>query len=282
MPRSCPPGSVRPIALCLGGMDPSAGAGLLRDVMTLATLGIHPMAIATAETIQNGQSCTEIRPPGDPLPCLEALAPHLAGARAWGAKLGLCALDEPAFAALSARVAQLEPTVRIWDPILAPTAGVGLHSSAQLRAMARILLGSGGWVVSPNLPEAAAMANLGMEARGSLALEAVATDPQALAAPFLDLGASAVWLKGGHSLGGELEDFWITPGTVQSLGRFPRLPGERRGTGCTLASAWLGYRLLGLPDIKAAVAAARFLRDRWEPPVQPGGYGRPCFPPGAP
>ncbi len=60
-------------------MDPSGGAGLLRDVMTLAALGVHPMAVCTADTVQNGLACESIRPPADPLPALEALAPHLAG-----------------------------------------------------------------------------------------------------------------------------------------------------------------------------------------------------------
>jgi hydroxymethylpyrimidine/phosphomethylpyrimidine kinase len=229
------------------------------------------MAICTAETVQNGAACAAIRAPADPLPCLEALAPHLAG-QPWGVKLGLCALDDASFAALAARIAALGPAVRIWDPILAPTAGVGLHSSSRLRAMAATLLATGAWVVCPNLVEAAALAGT----------SGTAHDPAGLARPFLDLGAAAVWLKGGHGQGPEVEDFWITPGSVLSLGRSPRLAGDRRGTGCTLASAWLAWRLRGLDGPAAAAAAARFLRERWEPPVRPGGFGRPCFAPGAP
>lgn len=262
-------GAAPPLALCLGGMDPSAGAGLLRDVMTLAALGVHPMAICTADTVQNGQGCSAIRPPADPLAALETLAPHLTGS--WGVKLGMSALDERGFAALAARVTALAPMARIWDPVQAPTSGVGLHSPARLRTMAAALLGAGGWVVCPNLPEAAAFSGL---------------DPAAgradLARPFLELGAAAVWLKGGHGGGPTVEDSWITPGQVLSLGEAMRLPGERRGTGCVLASAWLAWRLRGLPGPEAAAAAARFLRERWEPSFRPGGFGRPCFAPEAP
>lgn len=270
-----------PLALCLGGMDPSGGAGLLRDVMTLAGLGVHPMAICTAETIQNGRACTAILPPADPLPRLEALAPHLEGRDPWGVKLGLCALEPGVLAGLVARVAALNPLARIWDPILAPTAGVGLHTGPRLRRLAETILGTGGWVVSPNLPEAIALAGHGAAPvpAGEPLPEAACAD---LARPFLDLGAVAVWLKGGHAQGREVEDVWITREGVLSLGRAPRLPGDRRGTGCALASAWLGWRLLGLPGPEAAVAAARHLRERWDPPVTPGGYGRPCFGPGAP
>lgn len=258
-----------PLALCLGGLDPSAGAGLLRDVITLAGLGVYPMAVATCDTVQNGAGCQAIEPSPDPLPRLEALRPHLSGP--WGVKLGLCALPPGAFKALAALVEALGPAVRIWDPILAPTSGVGLHAPADLRTMARTLLAGGGWVVCPNLPEAAAMGGV-----------AVTEGPAALAGPLLDLGAEAVWLKGGHGQDHQVEDFWITPGAVLSLGRSPRLPGDRRGTGCTLASTWLALRLKGLDGATAATEAACHLRRHWEPAATPGGFGRPCFAPGAP
>ena len=252
-----------PLALCLGGLDPSGGAGLLRDVMTLAALGVYPMAVATCETVQNGAGCQAILAPQDPLAALEALRPHLGGH--WGVKLGMSALDPALFSALAVRLQALGPAVRIWDPILAPSFGVGLHQPADLRTMAGTLLPGGGWVVSPNLPEAAA---LGGRSQG---------DPATLAGPLLELGAAAVWLKGGHGQGEEVEDFWITAEGVLSLGRSPRLPGERRGTGCTLASAWLALRLQGQDGPTAAAGAAGFLRRHWNPCAIPGGYGRPCL-----
>ena len=66
-----------PLALCLGGLDPSGGAGLLRDVMTLAALGVHPMAVVHRRDGPERPGCLAIQPPRDPLPFLEALAPHL-------------------------------------------------------------------------------------------------------------------------------------------------------------------------------------------------------------
>lgn len=256
-----------PVALCLGGLDPSAGAGILRDVMTLAALGVHPMAVPTADTIQNGVACRAILAPADPFPALEALAPHLGGA--WGVKLGLCALAPEQLDRLARQLEAWKPAARIWDPILAPTAGVGLHSARGLADLADALLGVGDWVVAPNRVEASALAG---RPEGAA--------PEVLARPLLERGAAAVWLKGGHASGGEVEDFWITPAGVESLGRAPRLGGDRRGTGCTLASAWLGFRLLGQGGPEAARSAATFLRGRWEPGIVPGGAGRPCFAPG--
>ena len=265
------PPSAPPLALCLGGMDPSGGAGLIRDALTLSELGCQPMAVSLAETLQNGLACVRIEPPAlDSVQRLENLAPHLGGR--WGAKVSLCALDDRDFRRLCAILRQLAPPFRIWDPILAPSAGVGLHDGGDLRRMAAELLPMGGWVVSPNRGEAAAFAGLPPEAIGSASVESLST-------PWLDAGAEAVWLKGGHASGALVQDAWITKTGMQFLEETARLPGERRGTGCLLSAAWLGLRLRGLADADAALEAARWLRHRWERAFAPGGVGRPMFAP---
>lgn len=262
------PAIVPPLALCLGGMDPSGGAGILRDALTLAELGVHPMLISTSETLQNGFGCHRIGPPAmDPIEHLVCLTPHLSGD--WGVKLGLFPLGAAALKTLGRSLAALSPRVCIWDPILAPTRGVGLHSAGELRALAESLLVHPGWVVSPNRPEAEAFAGLGAEA-----------SPWDLAQPWLALGAKAVWLKGGHGEG-EVEDFWVTGEGAQSLGRCFRLPGERRGTGCTLAAAWVAFSLRGQEPATAARSAASWLRGRWERAFAPGNVGRALFAPEA-
>jgi len=258
-----------PVALCLGGVDPSGGAGLVRDVLTLSWQGAYPMIVPLAETIQNSMGCYAIETPGvSPLLSLEALRPHLVAA--WGVKIGLSALDSEAWSAVCALLWDLDPPIRIWDPILAPSFGVTHHDAPRLRRMAQALLAGGGWVVCPNLPEAKVLAGMSIEDTSS-------PDPQRLADPLLDMGARGVWLKGGHGGQTQVEDFWITPNGSVSLGAYSRLPGERRGTGCTLASAWLGYRLQGLDEIASALAAAAWIREQWNGAFAPGGVGRPCF-----
>jgi hydroxymethylpyrimidine kinase/phosphomethylpyrimidine kinase len=257
-----------PVALCLGGLDPSAGAGILRDAATCQALGVHAMAICTAETVQNSLGCQRIVPPLlDPVEHLETLSVHLAGA--WGLKVGLCALDLPSFRRLAAALESLAPPIRIWDPIVAPSLGVPLHDVHELRVMADVLLPMGGWVVAPNLHEASVASGKPIEA-----------GPEALASPFLERGAAAVWLKGGHRGLPEVEDFWIDAAGARSIGRWVRMQGERRGTGCTIASAWLAHRIRGLGDLPAVVSAVEWIRSRWDPAYLPGDVGRPMFPPG--
>jgi hydroxymethylpyrimidine/phosphomethylpyrimidine kinase len=252
-------------------MDPSGGAGILRDALTLAELGCQPMGVSLAETLQNGLACTRIeRPAMDPIQRVENLAPHLAGR--WGIKLSLCALDVKDFRRLCATLRHLAPPIRIWDPILAPSAGVGLHDGADLRRMAADLLPMGGWVVSPNRGEAAAFAGMPPEAIRSASVAS-------LSSPWLEAGAAAVWLKGGHAAGDQVQDVWITATGILPLESVSRLPGERRGTGCLLSATWLGLRLQGQDDCSAAMESARRLRNRWNLAFSPGGAGRPMFMP---
>jgi len=261
-----------PLALCLGGVDPSAGAGVLRDVMTLSSMGIYPFAVPTAETVQNGAGCLAIRAPAiHPVLCVEALRPHLKGK--WGVKLGLNALPLEELADVCSLIHDLNPSIRIWDPILAPSLGIDHLDGSTLRRMAGLVLSRSGWVVCPNLLEARALAGItGSASSGS--------DPRRLAEHLLELGASAVWIKGGHGEGNQVQDVWVDAREVIKLGAHPRLAGERRGTGCTLASAWLGFRLKGEDGVTAAVSAANWLRDRWGMAFAPGHIGRPCLPPG--
>ncbi|WP_005037876.1 bifunctional hydroxymethylpyrimidine kinase/phosphomethylpyrimidine kinase [Holophaga foetida] len=271
LPMNVNPGhpSSVPIALCLGGLDPSGGAGLLRDVQVLSSMGIYPMALCTAETIQNGSACIRIASPRlSPAEGFQALLPHLTGI--WGVKLGLCALRSAPLRDLIQAITKAGPQIRIWDPIKAPTSGVGLHGRAGLLRMAQTILPTGGWTVSPNRCEAQAI------------LGTPASDPETLARPWLEMGAEAVWLKGGHTAGDEVQDVWITQEGALPLEAHPRLPGERRGTGCSLASAWLGMRLKGAGATKAASQAVEWLRAHWSQAEAPGNFGRPAFLPELP
>ncbi|RBH33586.1 hydroxymethylpyrimidine/phosphomethylpyrimidine kinase, partial [Pseudomonas sp. MWU13-2860] len=42
-----------PVVLTLAGSDPSGGAGIQADILTLASLGCHPLSVITAITVQD-------------------------------------------------------------------------------------------------------------------------------------------------------------------------------------------------------------------------------------
>ena len=254
-----------PVALFLGGFDPSGGAGILRDAAVAAALGVHPMAIPLADTVQNGLGCASVSPPGtDPAAYLDALMPHLKGG--WGVKLSMFN-DAQALGRLLPRIRELKPLCAIWDPIVGPTRGACLHGRDTLMGVLAQLAAHGDWVVSPNIPEARLLAGL---PDGHL---------EAAAEKLTRLGALSVWIRGGHGSDESVRDLWCDGDGPRWMTAHERLAGDPRGTGCTATSAWLAFRLNGLGPAPSAEAAVSFIRDAWRGLHRPGGVGRHTFPP---
>jgi hydroxymethylpyrimidine kinase/phosphomethylpyrimidine kinase len=251
-----------PVALFLGGFDPSSGAGILRDALVASDLGIYPMAVPLAETAQNGLECAEIAPPGfSPIKRMESLMLHLA--RRWGAKLSMFH-DLSLLETVLKRIQELGPEAVIWDPVAGPTSGTKLHGADTIKN-AMGLLSFGAWLVSPNIPEARTLADMPEEP-----LEAVAKK-------IMDMGAQNVWIRGGHTSNATVQDLWADRSGLEWLTPYSRLDGDPRGTGCTATSAWLSYRLKGLESASAAEAAIKYVRNAWGYLCRPGGGGRASF-----
>jgi len=51
-----------PIVLVFAATDPSGGAGLQADIMTLSSMGCHPLSVVTAVTIQDTMGVDDISP----------------------------------------------------------------------------------------------------------------------------------------------------------------------------------------------------------------------------
>ena len=51
-----------PIVLVFAATDPSGGAGLQADIMTLTSMGCHPLSVVTAVTIQDTMGVDDVSP----------------------------------------------------------------------------------------------------------------------------------------------------------------------------------------------------------------------------
>jgi hydroxymethylpyrimidine kinase/phosphomethylpyrimidine kinase len=253
-----------PVALFLGGFDPSAGAGILRDSAVASGLGVFSMAIPMAETIQNGLECNEVAEPSiDPARRLSYLAPHLCGK--WGVKLSMFHSSSILHDVLSI-VDRLAPSLAIWDPILAPTHGAELHKASTIQ---RIIgkFAPDLWVISPNIPEARLIADI---PDGPL---------EEVAEKIMDMGMKSVWIRGGHASGCTVQDLWCDKNGFTWMPPCDHLAGDPRGTGCTVTAAWLAYRLCGMDPICSIGAAIQYIRSAWKYLHVPGKAGRLTFPP---
>lgn len=240
----------------LGGLDPTGGAGLLRDHWTAQSLGFKSThAVVTALTEQ-GRGPVRAWPvaPSD-------LAGRLSEAPTPSAiKIGLvpAGLGPTLIAALDPIAVPV-----VLDPVLAASHGGALGSSVEaLRGLAARCT-----LITPNLPEAQALAG-----------EGAPDDPGALARQLADaLGAPALLVKGGHAGGPDVCDWLAHGGSVGPFQR-PRVPGpDVRGTGCALATA-IAVGLARGEGLEVAVGRAIAWLDGARGSARPGRDGRPHLP----
>ena len=226
----------------VGGLDPGAGAGVARDLLTTLALGARGEIVGTAWTEQGLPSMRAIEPRA-PERVQAALAAALArvGAQRSAVKIGMVATAPIAQAIETALRSYAGPVV--YDPVLRASSGDSLYDGERSTILS---LARGASLLTPNLGEAAWL--LDRPVRNESDARAAARDLRAL-------GIAAVLVKGGH-LEGDATDVLLSP-AGESLFSSPRIAGPSpRGTGCALATAIAVGLARGEP-IEHAVAAAK-------------------------
>ena len=243
--------------MVVGGVDPGGGAGLLRDVATVAALGARAHAVETAWTEQGpGLHRVEPRAPDAVRDALaEALVTHRPGA----VKIGMAVGPATAAALLEALGDYAGPVVV--DPVLATSRGGALWA-AEPRELLPLLRRA--TLVTPNSIEAEALAGRAL---------ATADDAEAAGRWLIEAEQlRAVLVKGGHlgPAAGTVVDVLVTSSGAERFTR-PRTPGPSpRGTGCALASAIAVKLGRGRTQSEAVAEASAWLAGHIADPVTVG------------
>ena len=232
--------------LSIAGSDSCAGAGIQIDMKTAAAHGVYATCAITALTAQNTLqvSAVQMTQPEVLRAQIEAVCADMPPA---AVKIGMLGTAQTAQVVADA-LRGLAGVPIVLDPVLVATAGAEL-TSADAFGVLRGQLVPLATVVTPNLPEAAALAGVDVVDAASSAQAAQA---------FADMGAKAVLVKGGHGEEDVIVDRLYTqqPDGL-SCREFTarRLPGEYHGTGCSLSTA-IACNLAAGADVPQAVAAA--------------------------
>lgn len=231
--------------LVIAGSDSSGGAGLTRDVETLANFRVGALCALTAVTAQTDAAVTavEVLPPAIVRAQIDAA---FATGRVAAAKIGMLGTRAVVLEVAAALAAHPAVPV-VLDPVLASTSGATLLDAAGQAALRERLLPRA-TLITPNVPEAAALLGVASAVSESQLLE----QGEAL----LALGAHAVLLKGGHTRGATATDLLLMPGEPARRLSAPRISREGRGTGCALASA-IAAGLAAAQDLSEACARAK-------------------------
>jgi len=247
-----------PIALTIAGSDSSGGAGIQADLKTFAVFGVYGASVITALTAQNTTGVRGIHQV--PAEFVTAQIDAVFSDLAVGAvKIGMVA-HPPAIDAIVAELKRWSPKHVVLDPVMVATSGDRLLATEAVDALRTKLIPLAS-VITPNLPEAAALLD-----------EGVAADEAAIekqGGRLLALGCKAVLIKGGHGEGAESIDYLIDSSGVTALAA-PRIATKNtHGTGCSLSSAIAAGLAKGegmdaaVRKAKAFVSAAIAAADRF-------------------
>jgi hydroxymethylpyrimidine/phosphomethylpyrimidine kinase len=236
-----------PSVLTIGGSDSGGGAGIQADLKTFAAFGIHGLSAITAVTAQNTHSVIAIhRVPARTVE--QQLHAVFADFRIAAVKIGM--LGSAATIRAVAHVLRQQCTVRIvLDPVLVSSSGVRLLPGSAVAVLRNELIPLIS-LLTPNVPEAQALLGRRLAQRANL---------RDMARDLLRLGAKSILLKGGHSDGNPICDYYVDAKAAHVF-QHPRKPIVVHGTGCVLSAAIAAGLALGRKRLDAVRAAERHLQ----------------------
>lgn len=234
-----------PQVLVFAASDPTSGAGIQADILTLASLGCHPLTALTALTVQDTSGVVSMQPVTADL--LEQQARTvLEDMPVLAFKIGVLASVENVL--MVAEILSDYPEIPlVFDPVLASGRGDTLSDEEIIAAMREMLLPQT-TIITPNAPEARRLA----ESDEDESEPSIDTCAERL----IEMGAQYVLITGTHENTPEVINTLYGPNGIIRHDRWERLPGSYHGSGCTLASAIAGC-LAGGASVEEAVRDAQ-------------------------
>jgi len=235
-----------PIVLTFSATDPSGGAGMQADILTIASMGCHPLSVVTAITVQDTSGVDDVMPIDAEWVADQARA-VLEDMPVAAFKIGMLGSVEN-IAAIAEIISDYPDIPLVFDPVLASGRGDELANEDMRDAMRELLL-----------PQTTILTPNSIEARRLIQDEENDEDNPDLAEcakRIILLGCEYVLVTGTHEHTPKvINTLYGERGVVRS-DNWPRLPGIYHGSGCTLASAIAALLANGL-SVEEAVKEAQ-------------------------
>src|SRR5215813_12628271 len=234
-----------PLVLTFAASDPSGGAGVQADILTLASMGCHPLSVVTAITVQDTLGIEAVQAldaewVADQARCLLEDVPVDAF------KIGVLGSIEN-IAAIAEVVSDYPDVPLVLDPVLASGRGDELVTDEMLNALKELLIPQS-TIITPN----------SLEARRLAAEDGEDNQPDLAecARRIIGGGCEFVLITGTHENTPQVVNTLYSQDGVVRADSWQRLPGSYHGSGCTLAAAIAATIANGL-EISDAVKDAQ-------------------------
>ena len=233
-----------PLVLTFAASDPSGGAGLQADLLTLASMGCHPLSVITAITVQDSLGVEGILAIDSDWVADQARR-LLEDMPVDAFKIGVLGSVEN-IAAIAEVVSDYPDVPLILDPVLASGRGDELATEEMAQAMRELLLPQT-TILTPNSMEARRLADGDDDEEPSL---------HVCAERLVIAGCEYVLITGTHEATPQVVNTLYAKSGIVRSDTWARLPGSFHGSGCTLASAIAAMLANGL-ELPEAVREAQ-------------------------
>lgn len=251
---------VPPIVLTFAATDPSCGAGMQADILTIASMGCHPLAVVTGITVQDTSGVDDIQAMDSDW-VVDQARTVLEDMPVAAFKIGLLGSIEN-IAAIAEVISDYPDIPLVFDPVLASGRGDELANEDMLDAMRELLL-----------PQTTILTPNSMEARRLIIDEDNEADDPTLeqsAKRILELGCEYVLITGTHENTPKVINTLYGERGIVRADTWPRLPGIYHGSGCTLASAIAALLANGLSMEDAVHEAQEYTWEALKYGFRPG------------
>jgi hydroxymethylpyrimidine/phosphomethylpyrimidine kinase len=249
-----------PIVLVFAASDPSGGAGLQADIMTLSSMGCHPLSVITAVTIQDTTGVDDVSAidaewVADQARCVLEDMPVAAF------KIGVLGSLET-IAAIAEVVSDYPEIPLVLDPVLASGRGDELASEEMVGAIRELLVPQT-TIITPNSLEARRLAMNDSNEEDD-------PDLAECARRLIASGCEYVLVTGTHENTPQVVNTLYGQEGVLRSDSWQRLPGSYHGSGCTLASAIAATIANGLGIADAVKDAQEYTWQTLKAAFRPG------------
>ncbi|MCW5605209.1 MAG: hydroxymethylpyrimidine/phosphomethylpyrimidine kinase [Burkholderiales bacterium] len=249
-----------PIVLVFAAADPSGGAGLQADIMTLSSMGCHPLSCVTAITIQDTMGVDDIMAIDAEWVADQARA-VLEDMPVAAFKIGVLGSIET-IAAIAEVVSDYPEIPLILDPVLASGRGDELATDEMVHGVRELLIPQT-TIITPNSLEARRLAAGDTD-------DGDEPDLAECARRLTATGCEYVLITGTHENTPQVVNTLYSQDGVVRSDAWQRLPGNYHGSGCTLASAIAATVANGLSIPEAVKDAQEYTWQTLKAAFRPG------------
>ena len=235
--------------MTVSGFDPLGGAGVIADLKTFGANGCYGVAAITAIDVYDRASSLDQISPVDVSILRACIRSIFAESKVRAIKIGMLAIRANAEAVLE--MLDEHPLLPVvLDPLVRAAGGIDLKDRSCVEFVREHLLPRA-TVITPNLPEAAALTGLKVED---------VEDMKLAARKLIELGARAVVVTGGH-LERPVDVFAESSSNLRILAGDRIKPENIYGAACTFSSALAACLALGHRLDEAIILAKAYVTE---------------------